>query len=371
MKYSDTFIVNGVELTREHDIPFKIYVSFPLFVNVEVADISVTSVVNSDAALTGDSFSGETLTLEVTIVMDYPNMFRGPAYFTTPNGVTRADSEPSILPVVCALDAGTCQQEIEFGLNLAVGQCNYDGIYSVVGSIYTCRDSLECTHVPVTINFTISTSSICGVAGVQAAISGVLKSYQDEAHALTKSAFNLGDYGYFFADISSQGSTVFLNFVDLTAVLGTSASIPLLTNGEVTGYGVNASLTHDNSARTFSVYFTSRVFSVPASGSHTYTFKATCSLVFAGNEKRIVEYVFAADGSSVSASTKLKLSAAAPAPAASETTPTGSTPNQAALIGGIVGGVGFVGLLTVGIAFMVRRYRNRKTAANGLVNNSA
>jgi hypothetical protein len=344
-----------------------------LTVNVEVEQISVRSIVDFAAALTDDTFHADTkvLSLALTTVIVWPNMLDGPITVTTPNsdiifngvtGWTGCDSNVGSL----------CEQKYGFDVAANGDICTFDGEYNVTYKLRTCRTASEgCTESTATVTFTISTSNICGQVTSEASISGSLISYTDASATTTANEFKLGDTGYFFAQIGKNGNTVSsITFQSISIDYKNGITKPLYNEGIRTAEGNATKIVAHHTDKYFELYFHSLAFPLQPSTNSSYTIKATCSIVFTGNEKRTVELTFAAD--SVNTSAKIKLvGASSESPSAQTDAPQSS--NQAALIGGIVGGVAGVALLTVGIALLVKRNRTKAAAAaaGGLVNNSA
>lgn len=184
----------SLSMTREASTEYKLFVNFPLYLDVEVTDITIKSVVDMQIYLYSFNFSSSTrqLRLQLMATVNWPNMLTGPTTVLPPNGVHMAgDVDIS----GCAVDNQVCKQTLGFWLALdSSDSCTFDGLYSVNTTIVTCRDfgGVNCTTAPVYIQFQISKSDACGQVSTSPLIKSSLQVYKTDL--ITKPAIiKLGD----------------------------------------------------------------------------------------------------------------------------------------------------------------------------------
>lgn len=286
--------VMGQALSRKSSASFDVFVHFPRTVNVVLDYANVSAPAGFKIALTSFQYNRdtETLDLQLTSAIQWPNKLLDSMSLIVEGGATHVDAVV-VNDTECTNDMNSvCKQSIKIDEDLFGDECSFDGNYTLLATVITCRDSLACTQKVEELHFTIRDSDVCGQVSTEAKYTARLEAVEsDLMTVIDPPTFFVGERAYFVTTITSE------NHIDLTYTKIVAIDVFDDEADEIVLYDVNNQtlstsigarmqiLAPQNDGRNgFTMVLENMVFQVEPSNRRVFDLVATGTMLFAGNE---------------------------------------------------------------------------------------
>lgn len=286
----------GHAISRSTKAVHKLVLSLPTFVNLTTTQLTIFSPVELFAAVTYQEYTASTdsATITLTTSVQWP-------YLLTSQSISSKAYNFGVdivaTDVQCASDvAGTdCLQTFEITFSdvtkLAGGNtCRLDGFYGLEWT-YGCRAGQNPCPVPGTdivgANFTLASEDLCGTIELEAKLTGELKSYEDNTHAVERLVIVAKERIFLKAKLTADVSIQTITVHELRLVQGTTKRV-LVVEGEsqVPSIDYQTGGTFDPATEAgFSFLATygtapSDLFSSSGTGVYTFTVEADLTVTY-------------------------------------------------------------------------------------------